>query len=31
VILVEMKEARIRIGANAPSALIAATLKALRS
>ena len=31
VILVEMKEARIRIGANAPFALIAATLKALRS
>ena len=30
-ILVEMKNARIRIGANAPSALIAATLKALRS
>ena len=30
-ILVEMKEARIRIGANASSALIAATLKALRS
>jgi len=30
-ILVEMKDARIRIGANAPSALIAATLKALRS
>ena len=31
VILVEMKDARIRIGANASSALIAATLKALRS
>jgi transposase len=30
-ILVEMKGARIRIGANAPTALIAATLKALRS
>ncbi len=30
-ILVEMKDARIRIGANTPSALIAATLKALRS
>ena len=30
-ILVEMNGARIRIGANAPSALIAATLKALRS
>jgi transposase len=30
-ILVEMKGARIRIGVNAPSALIAATLKALRS
>jgi transposase len=30
-ILVEMRGARIRIGANAPSALIAATLKALRS
>jgi transposase len=30
-ILVEMKDARIRIGANAPSALIAATLKVLRS
>lgn len=30
-ILVEMKDARIRIGANAPCALIAATLKALRS
>jgi transposase len=29
--LVEMKGARIRIGANASSALIAATLKALRS
>jgi len=28
-ILVEMKGARIRIGVNAPSALIAATLKAL--
>ena len=31
VILVEMKDARVRIGSNAPSALIAATLKALRS
>jgi transposase len=31
VILVQMKDARVRIGANAPSALIAATLKALRS
>lgn len=30
-ILVEMKDARIRIGANASSALIAATLKALRT
>ncbi len=30
-IVVEMKDARVRIGANAPSALIAATLKALRS
>ena len=30
-IVVEMKDARIRIGANASSALIAATLKALRS
>jgi len=30
-ILVEMKNARVRIGMNAPSALIAATLKALRS
>jgi transposase len=30
-ILVEMKDARVRIGSNAPSALIAATLKALRS
>jgi transposase len=30
-ILVELKDARIRIGANAQSALIAATLKALRS
>jgi transposase len=30
-ILVEMKGARIRIGVNASSALIAATLKALRS
>ena len=29
-ILVEMRGARIRIGANAPSAVIAATLKALR-
>jgi transposase len=31
VILVQMKDARVRIGANAPSALITATLKALRS
>jgi transposase len=31
VILVEMNGARIRIGANASSAMIAATLKALRS
>ena len=31
VILVELKNARIRIGANAQSAMIAATLKALRS
>ena len=31
VILVHMKDARVRIGANAPSALITATLKALRS
>jgi transposase len=31
VILVEMKGVRIRIGANASSGLIAATLKALRS
>lgn len=30
-ILVELKDARVRIGANAPSALIATTLKALRS
>jgi hypothetical protein len=30
-ILLEMKDARIQIGANAPSTLIAATLKALRS
>jgi transposase len=30
-ILVELKDARIRIGANASSALITATLKALRS
>ena len=30
-ILVEMNGARIRIGANAPSALVAATLMALRS
>ncbi len=30
-IQVEMKNARIRIGANAPLALISATLKALRS
>jgi transposase len=30
-ILVEMKDAGIRIGASAPSAFIAATLKALRS
>lgn|SRR5581483_11719286 len=31
VIVVEVKDARVRIGADAPSALIAATLKALRS
>ena len=31
VILVRMKDARVRIGANAPPALITATLKALRS
>ena len=31
VIVVEVKEARVRICADAPSALIAATLKALRS
>ena len=31
VIVVEVKDARVRIGASAPSALIAATLKALRS
>ena len=31
VIVVEVKEARVRIGADAPSAVIAATLKALRS
>ena len=31
VILVEMSGARVRIGANTPSAVIAATLKALRS
>ena len=30
VIVVEVSEARVRIGAGAPSALIAATLKALR-
>ena len=30
VIVVEVKDARVRIGAGAPSALIAATLKALR-
>jgi len=30
-IVVEMKEARIRIGGNASAAVIAATLKALRS
>ena len=30
VIVVEVNEARVRIGAGAPSALIAATLKALR-
>jgi hypothetical protein len=29
--VVEMKEARVRIGGNASVALIAATLKALRS
>ena len=31
VIVVEVKDARVRIGADAPSALIAATFKALRS
>jgi transposase len=31
VIVVEVKEARVRIGADAPPAVIAATLKALRS
>ncbi len=31
VIVVELGEARVRIGADAPAALIAATLKALRS
>ena len=31
VIVVEVKDARVRIGGGAPSALIAATLKALRS
>jgi len=31
VIVVEVKDARVRIGASAPSALIAATLNALRS
>ncbi len=31
VIVVQMKDARVRIGVNAPSALITATLKALRS
>ena len=31
VILVQMKDTRVRIGANAPPALITATLKALRS
>ena len=31
VILVQMKDARVRIGVNAPSALITAMLKALRS
>jgi transposase len=31
VIVVEVKDARVRIGAAAPSAVIAATLKALRS
>jgi len=31
VIVVEMNGARVRIGANTPSAVIAATLKALRS
>ena len=30
VIVVEVKEARVRIGSNAPAALVAATLKALR-
>jgi len=31
VVVVEVKDARVRIGADAPSAVIAATLKALRS
>jgi transposase len=31
VIVVEVKEARVRIGADVPRAVIAATLKALRS
>jgi hypothetical protein len=31
VIVVEVREARVRIGADAPPAVIAATLKALRS
>ena len=31
VIVVEVKDTRVRIGADAPVALIAATLKALRS
>ena len=31
VIVVEMRDARVRIGVGAPSALIAATLQALRS
>ncbi len=31
VIIVEVKDARVRIGADAPSAVIAATLKVLRS
>jgi hypothetical protein len=31
VVVVDVKNARVRIGADAPSAVIAATLKALRS